>query len=342
MRRTGNLFEKVPTRDNLRLAFSRAIRGKRDRRDVRAFGQDLDRNLSELARSILAESLTLGQAVEFTIFDPKQRVITAPCFRERVLHHAILNVCEPVFETFLIDDTYACRVGKGRIRALSRAVTFCRRFSHATKIDMRQYFASIPHERLQELLEKRFKDRRLLRLFENIIGSHSSSTAHGLPIGSLTSQHFANFYLAWFDRYVKETLRVRGYLRYMDDCILWSDSPSSITVITDACRRFLEEELRLEIRPKPPRFRVRCGVDLLGCRVFPDRIQLNRHSQSRYRARLRELDMAFLRGELAELELQQRSEALTAFTMAGGVQSWKCRQRVLEGLPVSGHGARTG
>jgi RNA-directed DNA polymerase len=342
MRRAGNLFDAVSDRENLRLAFSRAIRGKRDRPDVREFGSDLEGSLASLAADIVAGRLTLGQSSQFTIYDPKERIITAPAFRERVLHHAILNVCEPAFEQFLIDDTFACRAGRGRIAALQRAQTFCRRYPHAVKIDMRHYFDSIPHAGLLSRLQRRFKDRRLLELFELIIHSHSSGVGRGLPIGSLTSQHFANFYLGWFDRFVKESLRLRGYLRYMDDCVLWGDSPSSIREYTKACRQFLEQELNLEIHQSPPTFRVRSGVELLGCRVFPDRLQLNRRSRHRYRARLRDLDEGFLRGELTEAELQQRSEALTAFTIAGGVRSWKFRQRVLEGLPVSGHGARTG
>ena len=342
MRRTGNLFEGIPARANLRLAYSRAIRGKRDRPDVQEFSRDLDHNVLELGREIRQETLRLGQSRQFMVHDPKPRVITAPCFRERVVHHAILNVCEPAFEKFLIDDTFACRVGKGRIAALHRAVTFCRRNPHATKLDMRQYFASISHETLLRLLKRRFKDRRLLKLFAKILDSHLSDEGRGLPIGSLTSQHFANFYLAWFDRFVKETLRVRGYLRYMDDCVLWADSPSTIKRLTEAARQFLEQELRLEIPRNPPIYRVRAGVELLGCRVYADRLELNRRSRSRYRARMRNLDTQFLCGELGERQLQQRSESLTAYTVAGGVRSWRYRQRVLEGLSVSGHGARTG
>ena len=342
MRRTGNLFDAILERGNLRLAFSRAILGKRDRPDVREFARDLEDNLAGIARDICEETMSLGLSSQFTIFDPKERIITAPCFRERVLHHAILNVAEPAFERFLIDDTFACRVGKGRIAALHRAMAFCRRFPHAIKLDMRHYFGSIPHTELLNRLGRRFKDRRLLKLFDDIIGSHHEETDRGLPIGSLTSQHFANFYLGWFDRFVKESLRIRGYVRYMDDCILWGETPSAVRQLADSCEQFLQHELDLKVRQPSPVFRVRSGVEMLGCRVFPDRLQLDRRSRHRYRARLRDLDEGFLRGELTETELQQRSEALTAFTMAGGVRSWKFRQRVLEGLPVSGHGARTG
>ena len=166
----------------------------------------------------------VGRFSQFVIHDPKERIITAPCFAERVLHHAVMNVCEPKFEQWLINDTYACRVGRGQGAALSRAQQFARRFPFFLKIDVRKYFDSISHEILLSRLDLLFKDRRLLDLFERIVHSFRGNLGRGLPIGSLTSQHLANFYLGWFDRYAKETLRLKGYVRYMDDMALWADS----------------------------------------------------------------------------------------------------------------------
>ena len=124
-----------------------------------------------------------------------------------------MNVCEPVFEKSLIFDTYACRVGKGRDAAILRAREFAGRFPFFLKFDVRKYFNSISHEVLLERLRRRFQDERLHRLFERIVAGYATEEGRGVPIGSLTSQHFANFYLDGLDRLAKETLGAAGYVR---------------------------------------------------------------------------------------------------------------------------------
>lgn len=114
MKRTGHLFESIVDYENLRLATARALRGKRDRPDVSQFVAKLDVNLTAMRLQLLSDSIDLGTFRQFVINDPKRRIITAPCFRERVLHHALMNLCEPVFERWLIDDTFACRRNRGR------------------------------------------------------------------------------------------------------------------------------------------------------------------------------------------------------------------------------------
>ncbi len=121
MKRTGNLLERIAERDNLRLAFHKALRGKRDRKDTQQYALRLDANLDEMARLLLAGTFPVGRYRQFIIHDPKERIITAPCFAERVLHHGLMNVCEPVFDRWLIADTFACRTGRGRLPALQRA-----------------------------------------------------------------------------------------------------------------------------------------------------------------------------------------------------------------------------
>jgi RNA-directed DNA polymerase len=140
MRRANHLFETIVDRENLRLAVHRALRGKRSKGDARAFVAKLDENLEWMLSALLRGDFPLGVYNQFTIFDPKERLITAPCFPERVLHHAIMNVCEPVFERWLIADTFACRKGKGRLVALQRARTFSRRFPFFLKLDIRKYY----------------------------------------------------------------------------------------------------------------------------------------------------------------------------------------------------------
>ena len=329
MRRTTNLFERIPEADNLRLAFHKAARGRRGQTEVRQFAAELDRRIPEMVESIRAGTFPVGRFQQFLIRDPKERVITAPCFDERVLHHAILNVCEPVMDRWLIADTFACRKGMGREAAIHRAQQFSHHEEWFLKLDVRKYFDSVPHAQLIAYLECRLNDRRLLELLTRIITAYRGQLGVGLPIGSLTSQHFANFYLGWLDRFVKETLRVRGYVRYMDDMVLWHTSRETLVEAHARCGEFMATHLGLEFKAAEIR-RTRGGVPFLGCRIFPTHVELNRRSKRRWRRRVRVLERAGRLGILHESGLQQRLTSLTAFARAAGAKSWRFRRRVLQ------------
>ncbi len=329
MRRAANLFDQIHEPENLRLAFHKAARGRRGQAVVREFADGLDDRISEMVRAISEGILSVGRFHQFLIRDPKERVITAPCFEERVLHHAIMNVCEPILDRWLIDDTFACRAGKGREAAILRAQHFTRDTAWCLKLDVRKFFGSISHQPLLDLLEKRFKDQKLLQLLTKIVTAYRGEIGIGLPIGSLTSQHFANFYLGWLDRFVKETLRIRGYVRYMDDMVLWHSSREALVEIHDRCTEFAGRQLRLEFKPSAVQ-RTGVGVAFLGCRIWPTHVELNRRSKRRWRRRVRVLERAERLGLISESNLQQRLAALTAFSQAAGVKSWRFRTSVLQ------------
>jgi hypothetical protein len=262
MKRAGNLYGRIAEPENLRQAFLKAIRGKRGKAEVIAYTANLDRNLRRLHDQLSAGHVDVGHYHFFTIHEPKERLICAASFPERVLHHAVMNVCEPVLERYAIQDSYACRTGKGMHAAVRRAQSFARGYPWYLKLDIRKYFDSIPHAPLLRLLERRIKDKAVLRLIAAIVGTHDSAgtgvaaavppgggepdgaeavppasgsmegrppcrpivtTGRGLPIGNLLSQHLANLYLGHLDHWIKETLRVRGYVRYMDDFVLWAE-----------------------------------------------------------------------------------------------------------------------
>jgi RNA-directed DNA polymerase len=329
MKRVGGLYEPILDRENFILAFHRAARTKRYRPEVREFQKDLNHWLATISQRIDSSSFTFGRFHQFLIRDPKERIITAPCFEERVVHHAIMNVCEPVLDRWLIDDTFACRVGRGREAAVQRAMQFCRSQPWCLKLDIRKYFDSISHDRLLELLPRRFKEPRLQSLFEQIVRSFRGTQRIGLPIGSLMSQHFANFYLGWFDRHVKESLRAHGYVRYMDDMLLWGNDRRELQRVQQECEIFVGDELGLEFKPAQVR-RVEQGIGFLGCRLFPTHVELNRRSKQRWQRRVRFLGKVYRLGLLSELQLQQRLTSLTAFARGAGVRSWKFRTSVLE------------
>jgi RNA-directed DNA polymerase len=335
MRRATNLFDEIADLENLRLAFHKAARGRRGQAVVRQFAAGLDRRVAAMLEAIRAGTFQVGRFQQFLIRDPKERVITAPCFDERVLHHAIMNVCEPVMDRWLVVDTFACRIGKGREAAIQRAQHFTRNAEWFLKLDVRKYFDSVPHARLLAFLECRFNDRRLLDLFNRIIMAYRSELGVGLPIGSLTSQHFANFYLGWLDRFVKETLRVRGYVRYMDDVVLWHANRDGLVEVHARCQEFAATHLALEFKPGELR-RTWGGIQFLGCRVFPTHVELNRRSKRHWRRRVRVLERAERLGLLSESNLQQRLASLTAFSRAAGAKSWKFRRAVVQQRLVDG------
>jgi retron-type reverse transcriptase len=163
VKRAGNLLEAIAERENLRLAAFKALRGKRAKADARRYLEKIETNLRQLGEQIRTKAVPLGRCRQFTIHDPKERLITAPCFEERVLHHAIMNVCEPIFDRWLLPDTYACRRGKGRVACLLRAQAFARRFPFFLKLDIRKYFDGIDHATLKEQLARCFVENLVMR-----------------------------------------------------------------------------------------------------------------------------------------------------------------------------------
>ena len=318
MKRVGQLFESIVDMDNLRLAFMKASRGKRVRIDQREYQRNLDLELCKLREGLMDGSYPIGNYTHFTIFDPKEREICAAAFSERVLHHALMNVCEPYFDKWLIERTFACRKGKGQIKALATAQAASWRNKWYLKCDFRKYFDSIPHKGLIELLHRKIKDDMVLYWFEKIIASHETSKGRGLPIGNLTSQHFANLYLDSLDRLLPGV----DYVRFMDDFVLWTNSKDEILSCRARIMDFVENELGLTLK-EPILNRTSHGMDFLGMRVFPTKVRANRRSTDRYKRKVRRYEYEFDIGRMPENELQSRVTALTAFLSQGDTLGWR-------------------
>jgi retron-type reverse transcriptase len=189
MHRVNHLFDQICEHENLRQAFYSASRGRRNQFKVREFSDRLDLRIKALAEHLSDGSIKLGRFHQFIIRDPKERVITAPDFEERVLHHAIMNILEPILDRWLIHDTYACRREKGREAAVLRARVFSRSTRWYLKLDIRKYFDSIHHGRILELLERRIKDYRVLNLLDHILQSYRGELGVGIPIRPLHGRH---------------------------------------------------------------------------------------------------------------------------------------------------------
>lgn len=306
-------MEKIADPDNLRLAFWKARRGKEDREEVAEYRRRLDANLADLRRGLLTGEVVVGDYFYFLIHDPKERLICAASFPERVLHHALMNVCHPVFERFQIFDSYATRKDKGQYAALDRAREHTRRYRWFCKLDVRKFFDSIDHHTLYMMLCRRFKDAELLALFRRIIDSYRTAPGRGLPIGNLTSQYFANFYLGHADHNVKERTGVRAYVRYMDDMVLWHDDKAELLRISRRHTDYINDELGMTLKPECLNTTGR-GVPFLGYVLFPGTVRLNRHSKKRYALKMESYDAKLHTGEWTEGDYARHVGPLVAFT----------------------------
>lgn len=249
MKRAGYLIERIADTDNLLYAYYRAARGKRMSTQAQRFAAALDANVARLRADILSGFVQVGNYTYFHIQDPKPRLICAAEFSERVLHHAIVNVCHPYFERQLIETTYATRPGKGIYQAIDRAEKAMRRYPFVAKCDFRKYYDTIDHQILKLLLQRLFKDPKLLQIFNLIIDSYHVGPGKGLPIGNLTSQYFANYYLSGLDHYVKEELKLGEYVRYMDDFLLFAPTRQALAGAVERVWQYASTRRALVLKP---------------------------------------------------------------------------------------------
>jgi len=258
----------------------------------------------------------------FTIRDPKQRVIHAAPFCDRVVHHALLCIAGPGFERGAVHQSYACRKGKGNLAAVKQAQRWTQSRKYFLKMDVRKYFDSVDHRVLKTLLRRRFKDGAFLEVMERIIDSYSTGSGKGLPIGALTSQYAANFYLDRFDHWILDVLGGRCYVRYMDDFVIWHDDPLFLEDCLGEIRQGLGAARGLELKGKPRVRECRGGLDYLGYRLKPEGIFLSKRARRRFRIQLRAIQ-----GEgLDEQSRQQRTDALLAFTEVASCRRWRKRE----------------
>lgn len=316
MKRQGQLFDRLVSFENLLAAAQTARRGKRFKLNVARFDFDLEHELLALGDALRSHTYRPGPYRTFTIREPKMRLISAAPYRDRVVHHALCRIIEPIFDRTFIADSYACRVGKGTHLAVEEFGRHARRYAYVLKCDIAKYFPSIDHAILVGLLARKIKDPRVLWLLRVIIEASNAqefvcrhfagddlftplARRRGIPIGNLTSQFFANLYLNGFDHYVKETLRCPAYLRYCDDFVVFGDDRPSLWRIKAAMGHYLST-LRLTLHPRKCQlFPTRAGVDFLGYRVFPTHRRLRATTAKRAIRRLREKARACQRGVLS-------------------------------------------
>jgi retron-type reverse transcriptase len=302
------MIEEISSFENLVAAEKRARLGKRDRHEVAKFRLSLESNLIRLSEEIVSGQFSPGEYRQFSIRDPKVRLIAAPTYRDRIVHHAVCAIIEPSINRTFIEDSFACRKGKGTHAAMNRLQGWIKPGSYALHCDVRQFFPSIDHGILLCQLARRVPCHRTLTLLEQIIRfSPAESDGRGLPIGALTSQLFSNMMLDPLDRFVKQTLHCRRYLRYCDDFLLLHEDKQVLNTWRDEIETFLITQLKLDLHPKKRSiYPVTNGVPFLGFRLFPGQRRLNACNGRRFVRRLNKIVVAMETNQEAVLKAQDR------------------------------------
>jgi len=321
MKQIGGLFEKVVDLRNVQQAAWRASQGKSQRPAVARFLRNLEQEGQQISAQLRSGEFHFSQYQTFSIRDPKTRVIHAPAFRDRVVHHAMVSVLGPVFEKGATDRSYACRKGRGQHAALRRLRGWMRRGDWFLKLDVAKYYDSVCQQLLGEYLQRRFRERRVLNLLDCLLDSHQVTLAKGLPIGALTSQYLANFYLDPFDHWVLQKAQLPRYLRYMDDMIFLG-SRSQLRVLRAEVYGVLDG-MALKVKGAGVLNSCSLGVPFLGFTVYPDRIRLDRRGRRRLRRKWSNTRRRFSRGDIGENDLQAQGSSLFAHASLGDDLSWR-------------------
>lgn len=268
MKRIGNLFDKICAIENLMLADEKARKGKANQHSIVAHDKNKDEDIQQLHQLLITQQFANSRYKQFVIFEPKRREISVlPYFPDRILHHAVMNILEPVFMSVFTADTYSSIKGRGihkAANAVKKALGNEKDTPYCLKLDIEKFYPSIDHNILKQLLRRKFKDKKLLWLLDLIIDS-----ATGLPIGNYLSQFLSNFYLAGFDHWLKEVKGIQYYFRYCDDIVILHHSKEFLHIIQREIKAYLYDLLKLKVKGNWRVFPVAsCGIDFLGYRFF--------------------------------------------------------------------------
>jgi retron-type reverse transcriptase len=295
------LWEHLVDFENLYYAFKKASIGKRYRWEALKFKSNLEENLIVLQNELIWNLYKPDPYRQFFVLEPKQRLISAPTFRDRVVHHALSQVIEPIFENRFIKENFACRVGYGTHAAMNHIRKCARRAQrewghyYVLKCDISKYFPSVDHDILKAIIKRNIRDKKVYNLIDIIVRSYESpgQDGKGLPIGSLTSQLFANVYLSPLDHYLKEKFQVKYYARYMDDFIVLHNEKQTLWDLLEEITNYLQDRLKLTLNPKTGIFPDKSGIDFCGYRVWSTHVKPRKSTVKRAKRRLRKMALLY-------------------------------------------------
>lgn len=332
MKKISNIYPRIIAKENLYHSAYMASRGRRYRDTAADFNFFLEEETDRLYKELLTKTYRHGKYRLFTIYDPKKRNIAAAPFRDRVVHHAVHDVIEPIIDKTFIYDSYACRFGKGTHKALNRAQGFLRANRFCFHGDIKQYFPSINHRILKEILRTRIADKDLLWLLDEIINSApGNDSENGLPIGNLTSQFFANLYLNELDYFIKFDLRIKYYLRYMDDFLIFGNEKMGLVGVKERIRRFLDGGLKLRLHEdKSQIYSTFDGIKFLGFRLFSEYRRLASDNVKRFKKRLNKFESLFANGKMTKTAVRDSVRCWTAHSKYANTVT--LRRNIFNGL----------
>lgn len=293
MKRYGNLFEKIIDVDNLRLAHKNARRGKTYYQDVKIVDNDLDKFLWQLHDSLKNKTFSTSEYTTKQIYEPKPRLIyKLPYFPDRIVHHAIMNVLQPIWDKTFIYDLYSAIPGKGLHAGSYRLRQFMKNKEdtrYCLKFDVSKFYPSINHDILLEKIRKKIKCKDTNWLLEEIVRSPGGNT--NTPIGNYLSQYFSNIYLSDFDHWIKEEKRMKYYIRYCDDGVILHKEKEILGELSIEIKRYFMDRLNLTLNPKTCIINVdKHGIDFLGYRCFRDFILLRKQSTLNFKRKIRYIE----------------------------------------------------
>lgn len=290
MKRYNNLFDKIVSLDNLYEADKKARRQKSHRPEVMLFDKNKDKLLLDLQRKLINGEYETSEYYVFKIYEPKEReIFKLPYYPDRIVHHAIMNIMEPIWVSAFIKGTYNCIRKRGMHKAL-RDVKFALKdeinTQYCLKLDIRKFYPSIDHDILKTIIRKKIKDKRLLSLLDEIIES-----AQGVPIGNYLSQFFANLYLTYLDHWIKEQKKVRYYFRYADDIVILGGDKQQLRDLFYDIQDYLNNKLKLNFKDNWQIFKVDSrGIDFVGYRVFHTHTLLRKRIKKRFCKKINKLN----------------------------------------------------
>jgi RNA-directed DNA polymerase len=343
MKTYKNLYPKLCSYSNLEKAFYKAKKNKSKKFYVKEFEKNLQKNLLELKKDLETLKYRPEPLTKFTIQDPKTRVIRKSIFKDRVVHHVVINILEPIFDKTFIFDSYANRLRKGTTTALTRYDYFKRKISkngtkiknafdnnsikgYVLKADIRHFFDSVDQKILLDIIAKKIRDDKVLWLI-NIILKNFDNNKKGMPLGNMTSQFFANLYLNNFDQFVKKRLRMKYYLRYVDDFVILHKDKMVLEDCKDKISRYMMN-LRLDLHPEKSKiYPLYKGINLLGFKVFYHYRLVRKRNVKIFLNRLNEFEKEYKDGYLSRNILLEKLQGWFAYSNWGN--SYKLRKNLV-------------
>lgn len=302
MKRINNLHDKICDLDNIEEADNKARKCKRKQYGVIKHDKNRAEDNFSLFLDLSLENYKTSKYSTFKVYEPKERLIfRLPYYPDRITHHAIMNIMEPIWMKIFTKDTYSCIKGRG-IHTLARQLKYDLQHDkegtkYCAKMDIKKFYPSIDHEILKIIIRKKIKDKKLLKLLDEIIDS-----ADGVPIGNYLSQYFANLYLAYFDHWIKEVLKVKHYYRYADDIVLLSGDKDQLRRWVISIRIYLKEKLKLELKSNYQIFPVEArGIDFVGYVFRHDYVKIRKG----VKLRLMKLVRLYKEGKISQEKFEQ-------------------------------------